>query len=155
MMSPRPRLRNPFTPALLLAGALAVAPALQAQTSSAASLEQRLNRIERLLQSSGLMNMLEDVETLKEEVRNLRGELELQSHSVRQVQQHQRELYLDVDRRLQQVEGGGPGTALTGPAPAQPGTAMASTPQGARPLTAPPAAPGAAPFAAAPWTAAE
>ena len=84
---------------------LAIPPAL-AQTVSGTA-EERLQRLERLLDSQALLKMLESLEALKTEVRDLRGEIELQSHEVNQLKQRQRELYLDVDRRLQQMEVGG------------------------------------------------
>ena len=92
--------------ALVLASLwLAIPPAL-AQTVSGTA-EERLQRLERLLDSQALLKMLESLEALKTEVRDLRGEIELQSHEVGQLKQRQRELYLDVDRRLQHIEVGG------------------------------------------------
>ena len=92
---------------MLIAVSLALAsPPSFAQ--SQLSIDERLQRLERLLGSDALLKMLDSLEGLKAEVRDLRGEIELQTHDVNQLKQRQRELYLDVDRRLQEIETRGP-----------------------------------------------
>lgn len=71
------------------------------------SVEARLERIERLVESGSLLKMLQSLESLESELRNLRGEIELQTHQLGQLRQRQRELYLDTDSRLARVESGG------------------------------------------------
>ena len=78
----------------------------QAPVTDSADLGARLERIERLLDAGSLVQLLNNVKTLQQEVRALRGDLELQAHTLSQLKQRQRDLYLDVDRRLQQLEGG-------------------------------------------------
>lgn len=68
--------------------------------------EARLERIERQLESRGLMDMLRQLEQLQRDVQQLRGELEVQAHRTEDMERRQRELYLDIDRRLQQLETG-------------------------------------------------
>ena len=48
--------------------------------------------------------MLELLESLKTEVSALRGDIEVQTHTVEQLKQKQRDLYTDIDRRLQRIE---------------------------------------------------
>ena len=124
----------------------------QAQPLAGTPLEERIVRLERLLSSSALLQLMENIEALRKDVRELRGEIELQSHGVTQVKQRQRELYLDVDRRLQRMEtlsrpiataaptptpGTQPATGRTTgattvqPAPATPTTAAAASGTGA------------------------
>ncbi len=80
----------------------------------------RLARIEQLLQSQGLLDMLQQLDSLQQEIRKLRGEIEQQNHSLDQLRKRQRALYNDVDQRMQRFEGRGsafaPSPAETGPA---------------------------------------
>ena len=84
----------------------------------AGDLEDRVSKLERMMQSQGLVEMHSQLELLQAEVRNLRGELELQAHNMEQLQNRQRELYLDIDRRLRQLEVGGGSSARPAMPPA-------------------------------------
>ena len=72
-----------------------------------ASVEQRLNRVERALDNKGLLDLVRQVEMLNEQLRKLRGELENQTFAVEQVRQSQRSAYVDIDRRVSLLEQGG------------------------------------------------
>ena len=89
---------------LLLAGMISV-PAL-AQDSGNRSVEQRLERLERLVDSQGLADILIRLNSLEQEVRELRGQNEEQTHTIEELKKRQRELYIDLDRRLLQIERG-------------------------------------------------
>ena len=67
---------------------------------------QRLDRIERLLQSQGLLDMLQQIESLQQELSSLQGEIEYQNHTLDQLTKRQRDLYTDIDQRLQRLERG-------------------------------------------------
>lgn len=67
-------------------------------------LSGRLAKVEKMLDNRALLDMLELLESLKTEVNSLRGEIEVQTHTVEQLKQKQRELYTDIDRRLQRLE---------------------------------------------------
>jgi len=118
--------------------ALAVCLLVYGATVSAVSkseLETRLQQLERRLDSRSLVGLMEQVSALQREVQQLRGDIEVQTHSMESLQKRQRDLYLDIDRRLHRLEAGGvqgqtdmPGTAAM--VPTQPGG-----------LTPPPAAP--------------
>ena len=71
---------------------------------------QRLDRIERLLQSQGLLDMLQQIETLQTELSSLQGDIEMQNHSLEQMKKRQRDLYTDIDQRLQRLESSGVST---------------------------------------------
>ena len=86
------------------------------------SLEQRVGKMERIMDSGTLLKLLQSVQELKAEVRELRGQLEQQQYSLSQMTDRQRELYLDVDRRLQRAEAGGVAVA------AAPFTAVSAAP---------------------------
>ncbi len=121
----------------LLAGSFA--PALQA-----ASVEQRLERLERVVNSQSLLEMLERLDTLQQEVQLLRGRVEEQQHALSGLKERQRELYLDIDRRMSRIEREGGASA---PAVNSGGTVNSSLPLTASPVapkvanSGPPAAP--------------
>ena len=118
---------------VLAAALLLPAPLLAADAST----EARLARIERQLESRGLIDMFNQLEQLQRDVQQLRGELEVQTHQSGDLQRRQREQYLDIDRRLQQLETGGAPAAALPPATLPP-TAPASAPP---PVLAPPPSP--------------
>jgi tol-pal system protein YbgF len=142
--------------AALLAAALA-SPVL---AESNLSTSERLDRIERQLQGGGLIDLLNQVEKLQGDVQTLRGEIEVQNHQLEDMERRQKELYLDIDRRLQQLETGKPIAAGSLPPAAAPGVSEAPgaygtveppapAAQAPVPVT-PPVAPLAPPPAAAP-----
>lgn len=55
-------------------------------------------------ESSILMEMYSQLEALQREVRELRGAIEVQEHRGTSIEQRQRELYVDIDRRLRRIE---------------------------------------------------
>ena len=71
-----------------------------------ASVEERLKRLERLVNSKGLVDVIVRVESLQSELQNLVGEIELQKHILDEIKKRQRDLYLDIDRRILQIERG-------------------------------------------------
>lgn len=68
--------------------------------------EQRLQAIEAITKGGGLMDMQNQIESLKQEVSRLKGELELANHNVEATQQRQKDLYGDTDTRLRKLEVG-------------------------------------------------
>ncbi|KAF0191373.1 MAG: hypothetical protein FD165_1707 [Gammaproteobacteria bacterium] len=65
-----------------------------------------------------VVDMFRRLQVLQEEVQALRGQFEEQTHELEGVRQRQRDLYVDIDRRLRDVEkggvAGGPSVAGTG-----------------------------------------
>lgn len=115
---------------VLVLGLPLAAPA-QAPVQDNAALGERVSRLEQIVNSNTLVELLSTVQALQREVQSLRGEVELQGHTLSQLKQRQRELYLDLDRRLQRLESGQEAAA----APVPPGTADAPS----MAATAPPA----------------
>jgi len=70
------------------------------------SVEARLDRMERLVNSKGLVDIMVRVESMQSELQRLVGEIELQKHSLDEIKKRQRDLYVDIDRRLLQIERG-------------------------------------------------
>ncbi len=70
--------------------------------------------------------LLERVEQLERELRQLRGDAEQTNHQLEEVKRRQRELYLDVDRRLRELELGASNRTTQSSTPATPPAAGAS-----------------------------
>jgi tol-pal system protein YbgF len=88
-----------------LAALLAVSAS--ASAASDAELEARIQQLERKLESRSLVDMLEQVTVLQRDVQKLHGDIEVQNHTLESIQKRQRDLYLDIDRRLHRLETGG------------------------------------------------
>ena len=73
---------------------------------SQAAIEKRLSAIEAVVQGGGLSDMQNQIELLKQEVANLKGDLEVAQHDLETTQQRQKDLYTDTDTRLRRIEGG-------------------------------------------------
>lgn len=73
------------------------------EVGDTASLEQRIQHLERIVQGQGLSELLLQVEQLQADVRRLQGETEGLQHEIDDLKGKQRELYLDLDRRLQEL----------------------------------------------------
>ncbi|MCW9027968.1 MAG: tol-pal system protein YbgF [Kangiella sp.] len=82
---------------LLTASAVgnAAAPVVDARDISAVQQQQTSQ------QSQIMAELIMQVNQLQQEVRQLRGQVEQQDYRIKQLTQQQRELYLDLDRRLQ------------------------------------------------------
>ena len=72
-----------------------------------------------------LTDLLQQLETLQTEVRNLRGQVEVQANEIERLKARQRELLADIDRRVSELERRG----TAAPAPVAPGSAAASSAQ--------------------------
>lgn len=130
------------------AAVLAAALASPVYPESNLSTSERLDRIERQLEGRGLIDLMNQLQKLQGDVQALRGEIEVQNHQLEDMQRRQKELYLDIDRRLQAIETGQPAGAGGLPPAAAPG--MSETP-GAYGSVEPPPAPAAqAPAAVTP-----
>lgn len=81
-----------------------------------AGIEQRVSYLEQMLQNQGLIDMLQQIQSLQKEIADLRGQIEINHHELAQLQEQQRNLYSDIDHRLQKLEG--KTVSTTGPAPA-------------------------------------
>jgi len=110
------------------AAAQAATEQAAAATPKAATVEERLDRVERMLNSQSLLDMLDRIDSLQQDVEQLRGQVEEQQHTIEGLKSHQRDLYLDVDRRLSRIEREGSGVASTPAATAGPDAGGADTP---------------------------
>jgi len=67
-------------------------------------MDGRLLRIERILSNQSLLEQAQRVDALNNEVRALRGQVEQLQHSIDSARTQQRELFTDLDRRVQAIE---------------------------------------------------
>jgi tol-pal system protein YbgF len=64
----------------------------------------RVLRIERVINNQSLLELAQKNDALQTDVRNLRGQLEELQHSVDMLRDQQRDLFADLDRRVQGLE---------------------------------------------------
>jgi tol-pal system protein YbgF len=110
-----------FTCMLTLLGAFLSAPAVafavevpieditqQASSSanaggdSMATTDQRVNILEKQMRNLTQMDLLNQINTLQQEVQRLRGKLDVQKHDLQQLTEQLRTQYQDLDQRLKQ-----------------------------------------------------
>jgi len=89
--------------------------------------QQRLVRIERLLDSGVLVEQVRSMDALREEITLLREQIEQQGYDLENIKQRQRSLYLDMDRRISNVEAGSLGSRRRSNAPVAPPNAVTTT----------------------------
>jgi tol-pal system protein YbgF len=76
------------------------------QQAAIAAMEKRIAAIEAIVQGGGLTEMQNQIEALKQEVAQLKGDLEVVTHNLETAQQRQKDLYNDTDTRLRRIESG-------------------------------------------------
>lgn len=81
---------------------------------AAATVEQRLQRLESILDNRTLSDIDSRIESLQRENAELRALIEENGFQLKNQQKQQKEFYLDLDQRLQQVERGGAAAPSTG-----------------------------------------
>jgi tol-pal system protein YbgF len=137
------------------------APVVDATQSASGDLEARLEKVERRLDNQSMVEMLTRLDQLQQEMQNVVGQMELLNHEMENIKKRQKDLYVDIDRRITQVEQKAakaqPGASPTmiGSATAGAGTGAAGSPSGSMASGSPSAgspATGAMPAGGAPMT---
>lgn len=103
----------------LAAGILLGLIQLSPMTSVAADdeLAARVARMETLLNNQGMLNLVNEIEQLNQEVRQLRGQVEEQAYTIKQLEQRQQSLYDDLDSRISSSPQTGTEASLQTPPP--------------------------------------
>jgi tol-pal system protein YbgF len=117
--------------AVVATGCSSLTPAQDPVALRMTDLEARLIRIERVVENQSLVQLAGEIEQLRAETTALRGEIETLRFESEGSDSRQRELYVDVDRRLQALETT-PQAFAPPPLPSS-GSASASAPPPARP----------------------
>jgi tol-pal system protein YbgF len=111
------------------------------------SLEERIAGLELQLKSGGLVDLANQMESLRADMAKLRGQIEVISYELAEAQKRQRDLYVDLDSRMRKVETAQAAAAAaqaaqpaTPPAPTSDAPASTANPPVASsvPVTAPP-----------------
>ena len=125
------RLSPRFPKQLVCAVALAAASTAShaqsqraAQQTAEAQLAQRLDRLERIVDGQGLIDLLQQVEALKFQVQQLQGRIESQNFALEQLRKQQRDIYGQIDGRLRGIEGGAAAAGANGAATEPPLAAL-------------------------------
>lgn len=82
----------------------------------------RLGKIEEQARAQPVLTLASEIEKLREEMRGLRGQIEVLGHNIEGVSKRQRDMYVDLDQRLRRFEQ--PGAAI---APAAAASSVAAT----------------------------
>lgn len=114
-------------PLLILLSLSLPTVAAEPSRQAMADVNERLARVERLMNSQVLVDMQLRLEQMQEEVQALRGEVEQLNHQLQESREHQRDLYQDIDRRLLALERSGVATG-NGEAPMGKGAGEGSEP---------------------------
>jgi tol-pal system protein YbgF len=84
-------------------------------------LDTRLARVERVIANQSLLELSNQVEALRSDVRAMHNDIDILSHNLDSARKQQKDLYADLDQRLKSLEarGGGTGAGSTagGPSP--------------------------------------
>ena len=97
-------------------------------------LEARMIRIEKIVNNQSLIELANQLDQLRSETAALRGDIEQLRHDTDSSASRQKELYVDVDKRLQSLEQAERGAALAPPplsTPSLPAAASAPAPRSA------------------------
>ena len=89
--------------------------------------QQRIVRLERMLSSDVLRKQTQTIQLLREEISALREQTEQQEYELESMKQRQRNLYLDMDRRINNVEAGGRNSGRVAAPVPPPGASSSAT----------------------------
>lgn len=73
-------------------------------TDTQRALDQRLGELEAQAKNRSILDLFNQVETLRAEFARLRGQIELLQNEMENTQKRQRDLYVDLDGRLRKME---------------------------------------------------
>ncbi len=84
---------------------------VESQNQANQALNQRVAALEAVIKGQGLLDMMSQVDQLKQDLNDVKGQLEVSNHNLDMAQQRQKDLYVDVDGRLRKIETAAPATA--------------------------------------------
>jgi tol-pal system protein YbgF len=87
---------------------------LSAVQTQLKKLSEEMSRQGRLIDNRAMLDMIQQVDEASEDIGLLRGEIEVQGNDINEIKKRQRELYLDIDRRLRALESGASAQAPAG-----------------------------------------
>src|SRR5690242_19550999 len=97
-------------------------------------LEARVDRLDQVFKNQSLQGLSQRIDELQQQVQQLRGDVEQLEHNSDMDKKQQRDLYQDLDKRLQKLELGlGGGASTAAPAAGTAAGAPADAPTGGGP----------------------
>jgi tol-pal system protein YbgF len=103
----KPTLRKPLltvVSALVIGGCAMTPPAEDPVLIKLTELERRLQNIERVVQNQSLVNMTQQVNAVERRGDEMQGRVEELEHGSESAAERQRQLYVDLDTRMQELE---------------------------------------------------
>jgi tol-pal system protein YbgF len=108
-----------FVGALMAAqAAMGAAPVVDPSTD-------RLDRLEQQVTNSAAESLPDQIRILQEELQALRGKVEVNEHEINQLKDRQRDLYSDLDSRINELKAGSPPAVPAAPAGVKPAASNA------------------------------
>lgn len=77
---------------------------LKSQTDT---ISARIGKIEESLRNQSMLEVVNQIESLKREIQSLRGQVEVVNNGVESNAKRQRDMYVDLDTRMRRIEQGG------------------------------------------------
>lgn len=116
--------------AMLVAGCMTTPPEEDPVQIKLNDLDNRLTRIEKVVTNQSLLQLSNDLEAMRAQIRSMRNDVDELGNAVEASRRQQRDLYADLDARMKVLEARGGVTPGTSPGPVTP---AASTPPVAAP----------------------
>lgn len=88
------------------------------QQQQLSSVTSRLEKAETLLQGQGLMELATQMESIRSELSKLRGQNEVSTHEIENLQRKVKDFYVDLDGRLRKLEQRGGASTTSAKTPA-------------------------------------
>lgn len=138
-----PALLFPLTAWAAEGAPVQTAAALAPQVQAAAPATTPVAKQEAKPQEGTVFDLLKEVEALRAEVSRLRGQIEMQAHQLESLSKRQSDLYVDLDKRVEELnkQARNAPPPVAAPAPPPVAVAVAATPAPAAPAVASPATP--------------
>jgi tol-pal system protein YbgF len=126
--------------ALVLAGCATTPPEEDPVQIKLNDLDVRLTRIEKVMQNQSLLEVSNQLEALRADVRSMHNDVDLLNNGMEAQRRQQRDMYADLDLRIKALEGRSAGSGIppagSAPAAADPGySAGAGSASSANPPT--------------------
>ncbi len=103
-----------FTQSWLAVGAIVVSMALPSSSWAKSEYDVRITRLENIIDNELSASMIDQLESMQQEMRELRGKIEEQQDALRALNQKQEKLFVNLDARLKSVTTNGTVTESTG-----------------------------------------
>lgn len=72
--------------------------------AAGASIDNRVQKLERMMENQNMAQILQSLQSLQREVSELRGDVEVMSFELGKLKKQQKDIYLDLDQRIQQTD---------------------------------------------------